>query len=341
VSRLRIGVALGYWPWLAFEEQVRIALLADELGLDSVWSAEAYGQDCVSLLGYLAARTERVGLGTMIMQIPARKPTTAAMAAASIDVMSGGRMRLGLGLTGPQISEGWYGVPFGQPLKRTREYVATVRDVLAGEPVQVRLDDTGYKPAGLGKPLKLLAKPVQDRIPIWLGAFRPKAIEQAAEIADGWAPAFFPLGDSELMLGPFEAGLRRAGRSRAEITVMPGTAIAVDDDLDRARDLLRPLLGIYLGGMGAKEKNFYVELADSIGYGDEAREVQRLFLSGDRKAAEATVPVGFIDSVAIATTPGGLDDRLAAYERAGVDGLFLVPQGDKEAVLRAVARATL
>src|SRR5436190_11517876 len=156
---MRIGMFLAYWPWFSFEEQVKLSRLGDEVGLDSVWISEAWGQDAVSVLGYLAARTERIALGSGLMQIPARQPTATAMAAATLDVLSGGRFRLGLGLSGPQVSEGWYGVPFTKPLGRTREYVATVRSALAREPVQ--LDCEGG--TGLGRPLKLLAQPVQDR----------------------------------------------------------------------------------------------------------------------------------------------------------------------------------
>src|SRR3954471_22220053 len=182
---MRAGIFLAYWPWFSPEEQLELAVLADELGLDAVWVAEAWGQDAVSLLGYIAARTERIGLGTALMQIPARPPTATAMAATTIDVLSGGRMRLGLGVSGPQVSEGWYGVPFARPLRRTREYVEIVRKALErkgpltyeGKEFRIPLEGG----TGLGKPLKLLAKPVQDRIPIYLGAIGPKAVEQVGE----------------------------------------------------------------------------------------------------------------------------------------------------------------
>src|SRR3954449_8012203 len=214
---MRAGIFVAYWPWFTPEEQVSLAVLADDLGLDSVWVAEAWGQDAVSLLGHLAARTERVALGSALMQIPARPPTGTAMAAATLDVLSGGRMRLGLGVSGPQVSEGWYGVPFARPVSRTREYVEVVRAALErrgpleyqGRKFQIPLEGG----TGLGKPLKLLAKPVQDRIPIYLGAIGPKAVEQVGEIADGWIPFMFDPAQADEQLAPLRRGLEKAGRS--------------------------------------------------------------------------------------------------------------------------------
>src|SRR5687767_1374347 len=207
---MRAGLFLAYWPWFSPEEQVSLALLADELGLDSVWISEAWGQDAVSVLGVLAAKTSHVGLGSAVMQIPARKPTATAMAAATLDVLSGGRFRLGLGLSGPQVSEGWYGEPFVRNLGRTREYVDVVRRALAREPVQLPLPE-GEPGMGLGKPLKLLAKPVQERVPIYLGAVGPKAIVQTGEIADGWLPGFMNPEDPDVLLDPLREGLAKAG----------------------------------------------------------------------------------------------------------------------------------
>jgi F420-dependent oxidoreductase-like protein len=338
-SALRIGVALAYWPWVEFEEQVRLARLADELGLDSVWTAEAWGQDAVSMLGYLAAVTERVALGSGLMQMPARKPTATAMAAASIDRISGGRFRLGLGLSGPQVSEGWYGVPYGRPLARTREYVATVRRVLAHEPVQLALDGDGQGALGLGKPLTLLAQPVQERIPIYLGAIGPRAIELAGEIADGWMPFMLDPDRPEVLLDPLRRGAQRAGREIAQIDVSPAVPVAIDPDIDRARDLVRPLMSFYLGGMGAREKNFYVELAEQYGHGAVAREVQERFLAGDRRGAAAALSDELLDRIAIATTPTGLDGQLESYARSGISALIALPFGDRERTLRLLAAA--
>jgi F420-dependent oxidoreductase-like protein len=338
---MRAGAFLAYWPWFTPAEQVELAVLADRLGLDSAWVAEAWGQDAVSVLGLLAGKTDRIGLGSGLMQIPARKPTATAMAAASLDVLSEGRFRLGLGLSGPQVSEGWYGVPFVRNLGRTREYVDTVRRVLARESVQLPMED-GSDGLGLGKPLKLLTRPVQDRIPIYLGAIGPKAVKQAGAIADGWLPFMLDPSDPDVLMGPLREGAAAAGRSLDEIDVAPVVPLAVDEDLRAARDAVRPWLAFYLGAMGAKEKNFYVDLAERQGHGDAAREVQARGLAGDRLGAVTAVTDGLVDAGAIATTPAGLDERLATYERVGVTTLVAVPCGeDKPGVLRALAAATV
>src|SRR3954471_22779590 len=337
---MRIGLFLAYWPWFTLDEQVELARLGDELGLDSVWVSEAWGQDAVSVLGLLAGRTERVGLGSGLMQIPARQPTAAAMAAASLDVLSGGRFRLGLGVSGPQVSEGWYGVPFERPLRRTREYVEIVRLALARKTVEYSGTEwTLPRPGGVGRPLKLLARPVQERVPIYLGAVGPRAVEQAGEIADGWLPFMLDPADSARFCEPLERGLPAAGRSRAEIDVGPCVTMALAADVDAARDAVRPWLAFYLGAMGAPENNFYVELAARAGHGASARECQRLFLEGSRDSAAAAVSVELIDAMAIATTPAGLDDRLAAFERAGADTLVVVPCGDRVPLVRTLADA--
>src|SRR5215207_9720621 len=316
---MRAGLFLAYWPWFSLEEQVELAALADELGPDSVWISEAWGQDAVSVLGLLAGKTERVALGSGLMQIPARQPAATAMAAATLDVLTGGRFRLGLGVSGPQVSEGWYGVPFGRPLRRTREYVEIVRKVLARE---APLEHAGEEwtlplPGGLGKPLKLLARPVSERVPIYLGAIGPKAVEQVGEIADGWLPFLLNPREPELLLEPLRAGAQKAGRSLDELDVAPVVPVSIEDDLETARDQARPWLAFYLGAIGAKEKNFYVDLAERYGHGEAAREVQTRALAGDRTGAAAAVTPELIDAACIATTPAGLDEKLAAYEAAG------------------------
>src|SRR3954469_4045360 len=236
---MRAGIFVGYWPWFTPEEQVSLAVLADELGLDSVWVAEAWGQDAVSVLGFLAARTERVALGSALFQIPARQPTATAMAAVSLDVLSGGRFRLGLGVSGPQVSEGWYGVPFARPVSRTREYVEIVRRALAREgPLEYsgrvfRLPMEGG--TGLGKPLKLLAKPVQQPIPVYLGAVGPKAVEQVGEIATGGLPFLCAPAQFELLLEPLRRGLEKAGRELTDLDVAVAVPMGLDDDIRAAR----------------------------------------------------------------------------------------------------------
>ncbi|MEA2390414.1 MAG: hypothetical protein QOK31_523 [Solirubrobacteraceae bacterium] len=332
---MRIGLFLAYWPWFSPEEQVELAVLADELGLDSVWISEAWGQDAVSVLGLLAGKTSRVALGSGLMQIPARRPTATAMAAATLDVLSGGRFRLGLGLSGPQVSEGWYGVPFERPLARTREYVDVVRRALAREPIQIPCEGG----TGLGRPLKLLAKPVQERIPIYLGAIGPKAVEQTGAIADGWLPFMFNPAAPEVMLDALKAGIARSGRGRDAIDVAPVVPVAIADDTEAARNDVRPWLAFYLGAMGSREKNFYVDLAERYGHGDAARTCQERALSGDREGAAAALTPELIDASAIATTPGELPARLAAYSHAGATTLVAVPTGDKAGVVRALAEA--
>lgn len=341
---MRAGVFLGYWPWISFEEQVRLAVLADRSGLDSAWVAEAWGQDAVSVLAVLADRTERIGLGSGLMQIPARPPAATAMAAATLDVISGGRFRLGLGVSGPQVSEGWYGVPFRRPVSRTREYVEIVRAALAREG-PLTYEGREYVlplPDGLGKPLKLLVKPVQDPIPVYIGAVGPKAVEQVGEIADGWFPFMVDPARSDVLMDPLRRGLERAGRTLDDIDVCAAVPVGMSDDLDEARHAVRPILTFYLGAMGAREKNFYVELAERAGHGAAAREVQDRFLARDRVGAAMALTDELIDSMAVACRPGDLDDRLAAFAQAGVTTFAAVPCGpDRDAIVLALASATV
>src|SRR3954451_11566316 len=251
---MRAGIFLAYWPWFSPEEQLALAVLADDLGLDSVWVAEAWGQDAVSLLGFLAARTSHVALGTGVLQIPARRPTATAMAAVTLDVLSGGRLRLGLGVSGPQVSEGWYGVPFARPVARTREYVEIVRAALSRkgplthEGREYRIPMEGG--TGLGKPLKLLARPVQKPVPIYLGAVGPKAVEQAGEIADGWLPFMLDPRRADVLLEPLRGGLAQAGGTLADIDIAAAVPVGLDADAGAARDAVRPWLAFYLGAMG-------------------------------------------------------------------------------------------
>ena len=337
---MRAGLFLAYWPWFTPEEQVELAVLADELGLDSVWVSEAWGQDAVSVLGLLAGKTERVALGSGLFQIPARAPAATAMAAASLDVLSGGRFRLGLGVSGPQVSEGWYGVPFERPVARTREYVEIVRMALARKTV-VHEGREYRVPLEGARPLKLLAKPVQQRIPVYLGAVGPRAVEQVGEIADGWLPFMVSPEHAATLFEPLDRGLQKAGRTRADLDVAACTAMAVEGDLDAARDAVRPWLAFYLGAMGSREKNFYVDLADRAGHGAAARACQEAFLGGDRERAAAALTPELIDAMGLATTPDALPERLTAFEAIGVDTLLVVPCGsDRPGVARALAAAT-
>jgi F420-dependent oxidoreductase-like protein len=330
---VRIGLFLAYWPWFSAEEQVDLARLADGEGLDSLWVSEAWGQDVVSVLGHLSAVTERIRLGSGLLQIPARSPAMTAMTAATLDVLSQGRFRLGLGVSGPQVSEGWHGVRFARPLARTREYVEIVRAALAREgPLEYEGEEFRLPLEGseLGRPLKLLVKPVQERIPIYLGAIGPKAVEQAARIADGWLPFMFSPERADELLAPFEG---------TEVDISPVVMVCVDEDRDRARDLARPWLALYMGAMGAKQKNFYVETADRFGHGDSARRVQELFQAGDREGAAKALSHELIEGSAICCRPGELDERLAEYERAGATTLLAMPFGDRPRIVEELAAA--
>lgn len=333
-----IGIGTGYWPWFTAEQQIEMALLADDLGLHSVWASEAWGQDVVSFLGLLAGRTEHVRLGTAIMQIPARKPTSAAMAAASLDVLSGGRMMLGLGPSGPQVSEGWYGEPFARPLARTRAYVETVRAALSGEKLPVQVPE-GVASSGLGKRMRLLARPVQPQIPIFLGATSEKGLAQCGEIADGWLGAFTDPAQPQETIARVLAAVDAAGRERASFTVSTLCPTCVAPSVEEALDGVRPWVVFYLGAMGAKDKNFYVELADRYGYGDAARDVQERYLSGDQAGAAKALPDELLSAVTIATDADGLPGRLADYAGAGIDLLIAIPGGDPLATVRALAAA--
>lgn len=340
---MQIGVGLTYWPWMAFDEQVDLARLADDLGFSSVWVAETWGQEAVGMLGYIAAATTRIALGAAVVQMPARQPTAVAMAAATIHELSRGRMRLGLGLSGPQVSEGWYGVPFAAPLGRTREYVEVVRAALANQTVQYhgkhfRIPSDTSAGLGLGKPLKLLMPPAADSVPIYLGVAGPRAVEQAGEIADGWLPFLFVPQQADEMMAPLLRGLEKAGRLREEIDIAPLIPVAIDEDAKRARDAVRPFLAFYLGAMGSAEKNFYVDVAERHGFGESARLCQKRFLSGDRRAAEQAVSDGLVDLVALATIPSALRARLDEFRATGIDTLIACPFGDRRAVLHHLSK---
>lgn len=338
---MKIHLSVAYWPWYSFDEQIALAVAADEAGLEGVWVSEAWGQDVVSVMAVLADRTERIGIGSALMQIPARQPTAAAMAAATIDVISGGRMRLGLGVSGPQVSEGWYGVPFERQLGRIREYVEIVRQAWAREPVSH--DGRNFQiptteGMGLGKPLRLMAKPPQEHLPIYIGAIGPKSVELVGEIADGWIPAFFDPDDGAGLVGALEAGLAKAGRERSEIDIAPTVPVAVEGDVNEARNALRPIIAFYLGGMGAKGKNFYVDLLAANGLADEANEIQDLFLGGDRMGAAMALTDEVIDMCGVACTPGELSGRMRRFEAAGADSVIAIPFGsDREATVRRLA----
>jgi F420-dependent oxidoreductase-like protein len=326
---MKLGLNLGYWGIGPHgEEAVEIVRAAEAVGFDSVWVAESYGSDVVSVLAWLAPQTERIQLGGAIMQVPARAPAAAAMAGCTIDALSGGRFIFGFGPSGPQVSEGWYGVPYSKPWGRTREYVEIVRKVVARDD---RLTYQGQHftlplPDGEGKALKLNFHPVRNRIPVFLGAIGRKSVELAAEIADGWIPIFSsPDAFRETWDEHVEAGLEKGGRSRSDLEVSPTVQVAVGGDLDSARSVVKAGLLLYLGGMGSRRTNFYVDLTHRFGFGDVADEVQSLYLDGRREEAYAAIPDELADATALVGDEDEVADRIKRYEAAGVDRLIISP----------------
>ncbi len=302
---------------------------ADQIGIDSVWASEAWGADAVTVLAYLAGQTDNIKLATGIMQIPGRTPANTAMTAMALDLLSGGRAILGLGLSGPQVVEGWHGVPYGKPLARTREYVDIIRAIVArDEPVvyegsEYQVPYTGPGASGLGKPLKSMLHPVRTEIPIYLAALGPKNVRQTAEIADGWLPIFYSPEREDIFNTHLDAGLEAAGRSRDSLAIAPWVNMAVGDDIDACRDQLRPQLALYIGGMGARGKNFYNDLACRYGFEEAAATIQDLYLDGKKAEAAAAVPDALVDETALVGPIDRIIDRLEAWKESRVDTLIL------------------
>jgi F420-dependent oxidoreductase-like protein len=315
---LKIGLKLPAGD-VARPQTRQLVERAEALGMDSVWAGESYGRDAVSALGYLAATTSSIGLGSAVLQIDARTPAMTAMAAASLDEMSGGRLRLGLGVSGPQVVEGWHGMPFERPLARSREYVELVRAILAREaPVQCdgeffQLPRRGPGTSGVGKPLRLAFEPVRPAVPILLAAIGPRNVALAVEIADGWMPIFF---------APRHSGMMAAGVPPG-FEVVTGTVVASGASLAQARDRVRPRLAQYIGGMGAPGRNFYFDLVCRYGYTTAAERIQRLFQAGDRAAAVAAVPDDLVDDTMLVGPPGHLREQLAQWQASAVSTLIL------------------
>jgi F420-dependent oxidoreductase-like protein len=316
-------------------ELIALAQKAELLGYDSAWAAEAWGTDAATVLSWLAATTTTLKVGSAILQIPSRTPAATAMTAATLDLMSGGRFLLGLGLSGPQVVEGWHGQPWGKPLTKIREYVEIVRAVLRRETLvhegeHYRIPYSGPGATGLGKPLKLMARPLRADIPIYLAVFRPRSVELAAEIADGWLPIFFsPERARETFPAPFARG--------DGFDIAPAVPALISDDVESARDALRPYYALYIGGMGARGTNFYNDLVAGYGFEAEAKKIQDLFLDGKQRDAAAAVPNALIDEMALVGPPDRIRDRLAAWKESGATTM-LVSTRD-ETTLRIVAEA--
>ena len=342
---MRLGLNLGYQTaWSTPADHLAMAQEADRLGYSVVWAAEAYGSDTVSMLAWMAGQTQRIDLGAAVMQIPARTPAMTAMTAATLDTLSGGRFRLGLGVSGPQVSEGWHGVRFAKPLGRTREYVDIVRMALARQPVSYQGEHYELPlPGGAGKALKLGFHPLRPDIPIYLAAVGPKNLELAGETADGWLGIFLApdtLGDQ---LTHIAAGRAKAGRDLTGFDVVASAPVVIGDDLDACADVIRPYAALYVGGMGSREQNFYNAIAVRMGYADEAKRVQDLYLSRQPREAAAAVPREFIERTSLIGTRAHVTDRIREYAAAGVGTLAISPYvGDLKSgldLLRLVAEA--
>jgi F420-dependent oxidoreductase-like protein len=326
-----LGVNLGYFGMGVDRDNVAVAQEADRLGYTVAWAAEAYGSDVPTVLSWIGAQTERIGLGAAVMQIPARTPAMTAMTAATLDTLSGGRFRLGLGVSGPQVSEGWHGVRFEAPLGRTREYVDIVRTALRRETVSYQgRHYTLPLPDGPGKALKLTIHPPRTDIPIYLAAVGPKNLELAGEVADGWHAIFFSPEHSGDLVESVAAGRRRAGKGSGTdpldgFDVAPAVPVVIGDDVQAAADSLRAYAALYVGGMGSREQNFYNRLAARMGFEEAAAQVQDLYLAGRHRDAAAAVPFEFIDATALVGPRERIRDRLQRYAQAGVGTLSVAP----------------
>jgi F420-dependent oxidoreductase-like protein len=340
---MKLGINLGYWGMgVGPKDQLELVQEAERLGYDSVWAAEAYGSDAATVLAWLAAGTTKIKLGSAIFQMPGRSAGLTAMTAATIDELSGGRMLLGIGSSGPQVAEGWHGQRFARQLQRTREYVAVVRMALARERVEFHGETLELPlPDGPGKALKLMIAPVQERIPIYLAAIGPKNTALAGEIADGWIPTFFSpehVGDLRALL---EEGAARSGRSLDGFDIAPTVSAYVSDDRELARNVMRPLLALYIGGMGSRAQNFYNKLVQRYGFEEAAKEIQDLYLEGKKAEAGDAIPDPLIDMISLCGPRDVVRDRIAAFRDAGVGTLMVSPMAftpeDRLAQVRAVA----
>jgi F420-dependent oxidoreductase-like protein len=324
---MRLGLNFGYWG-SGPSDNIAIAQEAERLGYHSLWTAEAYGSDSVSPLVWLAAHTERINVGTAIMQMPARTPAMTAMTAATIDLLTGGRFLLGIGASGPQVVEGWHGVVYGKLLTRTREYVEIVRTILKREqPLEHHgeyYDIPVQGGTGLGKPLKLIVHPLRPSIPIYVAAIGPKNVALAGEIADGWLPVFFSPRRVSVFRKSLDEGFARRsdGRTLDDFDIAPTVSVVVGDDVDACRMHVKPNLALYVGGMGARGKNFYNDLACRYGYEDAAKTIQDYYLAGKRNEAIAAVPDELVDEIALCGPRERIRDRLAEWREAGVTTLI-------------------
>jgi F420-dependent oxidoreductase-like protein len=341
---MRLALNLGYWGLTSDDDNVAIILEAEKLGYTSVWTAEAYGNDAATVLAWLAAKTTKIELGSGIFQIPGRSPAMAAMTAATIDTLSGGRFRLGLGVSGPQVSEGWHGVRFDKPVARTSEYIDIVRLALARERVQY--DGEHYVlplPDGPGKALKMIIHPVREYVPIYLAAIGPKNLELAGEKCDGWLAIFYDPEFAPELLTSVQAGKDKAGRSDAPFDVMPTTPVIIGDSVEACAEPIRGYAALYIGGMGSREQNFYNRLACRMGFEKEAGEIQDLYLDRKQAEAAAAVPLDFIDRTSLIGPVARISERMQVLAASGVTTVNVSSYGgsldERLATLRSLADA--
>jgi F420-dependent oxidoreductase-like protein len=320
---MRLALNLGYQTaWSSAADHLVLAKEADRLGYSSVWVAEAYGSDAPTMLAWFAGQTERIELGSAILQIPARTPAMTAMTAGTLDTISGGRFRLGLGVSGPQVSEGWHGVRFAKPLARTREYVEIVKLALSRKPVAYEGEHyTLPLPDGPGKALRLTLHPQRAEIPIYLAAVGPKNLELAGEIADGWLAVFYAPEFAAEHRAHIEAGRAKVGKTMDGFDVVANVPIVIGDDVEQCAELVRNYAALYVGGMGSRQQNFYNQLATRMGYGDAAAQVQDLYLAKKHRDAAAALPMEFIDRTSLLGPVDRIAERMKAYADAGVTTL--------------------
>ena len=323
MATLSLGLQLGYWGALApGNNHVVLAQEAERLGFDSVWTAESWGNDCFTPLAWIGAQTSKIRLGTSVAQLSARTPTACAMATLALDHLSGGRMILGLGVSGPQVVEGWYGQPYSKPVTRTREYVDIIRQVLARKaPVTADgefypLPYNGPGSWGMGKPLKPITHPLRADVPLFIGAEGPRNVTQTAEIADGWLPLYYSPYRQDVYADQLVA-------AKPGFEVAPTVLVNINDDLEQALYPVKAMLGFYIGGMGSAKRNFHKELMARMGFPDEAEQIQTLFLEGKQDEAIAAVPDQFADEISLSGSRDRIKERLKDWENSPVTSLLV------------------
>ena len=338
MAKLTLGLQLGYWGALCpGENHTLLAQEAEKLGFDSVWTAESWGNDCFTPLSWIGAQTSKIRLGTSVAQLSARTPTACAMATLALDALSGGRMILGLGVSGPQVVEGWYGQPYSKPVTRTREYVDIVRQVLAREaPVTsdgefYPLPYEGPGSWGMGKALKPITHPLRADVPIFIGAEGPRNVTQTAQIADGWLPLYYSPYRQQVYADQLVD-------AKEGFEISPTVMVYINDNLQEALYPVKAMLGFYIGGMGAAKRNFHKELMARMGFADEAEEIQRLFLEGKRDEGVAAVPDQFADEISLCGPRERIKEKLQDWQDSPVTSLLI--NGDAN-LLREMAELVL